>query len=254
MRLLIDLLTPEVLALQSGQPGWDIPHCVAIALGRLRDEHSVVVLIELLKNTRVSVRQAAARALGKIGDVRGAEALLNCLEDDEVVVRNAAVRALGKLGDNRAVEPLIVRLGTGWVADEVLIAVLRRLDRHWHRRARTRIDELAQTVAEGNEPQRAWAAEALSHIGGDVARIALLQALRRRDLKVVGAAHRYYIQEDMRDAVPVLIQALDRYGDETLMDGLLNSGHPALVKAARVWAWAHGMALVSWPLEETNHY
>lgn len=250
VNLLIAQLTPEVLAQRSGHPGWDVPLRVAEALGKVGDPRGVAALIGLLQNERVSVRVAAARSLGQIGDGRVAGTLMDALADGDPQVRNAAVWALGQIGDDRSVDVLMVRLGAGVVDNGALIAALGRLDGHWHRRAQTRIAELAQVVAERDDAERVSAAVVLAQAGGDVADGALLQALRRRDLKVVGAAHRYYIRQGVRDAVPALIQALEGYGDEALMAGLLGSGHPALEKAARAWAHARGMALVSWPEDQ----
>ncbi len=83
----------------------------AFALGELRDQRAVAVLLERLQtDVSGSVQADAADALGKIGDAQAAAPLIEALGSRFEFVRAAAARALGAIPDPRSVEPLLARL------------------------------------------------------------------------------------------------------------------------------------------------
>jgi hypothetical protein len=127
------------------------------------------------------------------------------------------------------------------------------LNANWRNRAdaEVKIEAMILTINETKGQDRVHMARQLATVGGDRVREVLVQALRQRDLEVIGAAHAFYIREHIKQAVPVLLQALDRYGNTKMASKFLNSRYPKLAKAARRWAYAHGMALVQ-PQEDTN--
>ncbi len=71
---------------------------------------AVEILIDTLKNSDSSVREAVIGALGDIGDARAVEPLIAALKDSDSNVRKAAIGGLGKIGDTRAVKPLLATL------------------------------------------------------------------------------------------------------------------------------------------------
>ncbi|HZU98119.1 MAG TPA: HEAT repeat domain-containing protein [Planctomycetota bacterium] len=83
----------------------------AWSLGRMRQKHSVMYLLDALeKEKSISVRCAAARALGTSGEPEGRDALIAAVGDGEGDVRAAAAEGCGTLGDQGAVDALIDRL------------------------------------------------------------------------------------------------------------------------------------------------
>jgi HEAT repeat protein len=79
-------------------------------LGRIGDPRAVPILIALLDDANVDVRERAAIALGEVPDQRSFEPLMRRLQDSDYQVVRSAVWALGKIGDRRAVDPIIALL------------------------------------------------------------------------------------------------------------------------------------------------
>jgi HEAT repeat protein len=250
--LIMRQVNPNVMNLRSGKPGWEIPASAALALGQLNAIQGVDMVIQILGHEHVMMRCAAAKALGQIGDLRVVEPLVKVLHDQSEQVRDVAIHSLGQLGDVRVVNMLIDQLGTGKVDDKHLVVALDRLDMTWRdcEAAKGRTAALIQNFERLKGVERQWAAVVLSLLGGDEVDAVFDRLLRQRDLPILSVAFRYYIRNGGSEAVPVLVRALESYGDENMMKGLLASGHPALMKAARKWAYAHGMALVSRSIEE----
>jgi HEAT repeat protein len=77
------------------------------ALGRLKDESAVPLLLEALNNRADDwlAREAAAQALGEIGSAEAAPALIRAAWMADT--RNAAIIALAKIGDPGSVDVLL---------------------------------------------------------------------------------------------------------------------------------------------------
>jgi HEAT repeat protein len=89
----------------------EVRRACAWSLGRVKQRHSVLYLIDALeKDPSVPVRCAAARALGVSGEPEGCQPLMLAVNDGEGDVREAAADGCGRLGDKRAIDPLIDRL------------------------------------------------------------------------------------------------------------------------------------------------
>lgn len=247
--LMIAQLTPETLALRSGQPGWDIPLGVAAALGNLRSSKKMDVLISLLNHKQGRVRQQAVRSLGKIGDQRAAGAVSKLLQDASSQVRNAAVRTLATLGTKKVVDDLIVLLGTGKASDKRVVSTLDQLDSDWRDRDLfdRQMDFILSRFKTSDMTVQREVVSALAYVRGSKADEVLMDILKRRKLLLVAKAYPYYIQHARKQAVSALLQTLDVYGSEKMVQTYLASGHPKLTQAARAWAHSHGMALVTWP-------
>ena len=82
----------------------------ALALGLIKNPHTVEPLIDSLRDSAWQVRQQAAWGLGLKKDTRVVEPLVAALKDGDWQVREQAAWALGLQGDNRAVEPLTLAL------------------------------------------------------------------------------------------------------------------------------------------------
>ena len=80
------------------------------ALGHLKDERAVPLLIKALNNLDEDWlgREAAARALGDIGSTKAVPGLIRAAWLPET--RNAAIKALAAIGDPRAVDVLLSAL------------------------------------------------------------------------------------------------------------------------------------------------
>jgi HEAT repeat protein len=135
---------PLMDAISNARLGYhDLPQAVR-ALGRIRDERAVPLLIGILASDHVHAAQEAAEALGYIGDPRAILPLINtfrhhwdgeeketittwqeasralaaigevafaplisALQDRNSTVRSGAIDALGQLKDTQAVDPLV---------------------------------------------------------------------------------------------------------------------------------------------------
>lgn len=69
----------------------------AWALGALRDQRAVPLLIASLKDAEAGVREQAAWALGALGDTRATSGLSAALADSEARVRRQAAWAIGAI-------------------------------------------------------------------------------------------------------------------------------------------------------------
>jgi HEAT repeat protein len=99
---LIDMLAQDTVTMQGA---------AAEALGWLRDERAVPMLLLTLNDDDANVREIALEALGRIGHPAALDALMGALHDDSSEwLRRAAAQALGDLGDPRAMPALTAAL------------------------------------------------------------------------------------------------------------------------------------------------
>jgi len=102
--LLINLLGDSSLTLR-----W----AAAAGLGAFHDPRITGLLLPLLENGPMPLREAAIQALGENGDPGALEPLLGVLTKGVPALRWPAAQALGRLGDLRALEPLLDELKRG---------------------------------------------------------------------------------------------------------------------------------------------
>ena len=242
--LLVSLVERE-MHLQ-GRSGDELMESIARALGFLNDRRGVDALIRLLGHSGIHVRSSAAQSLGQIGDLRTADALAQVLNDRSVFVRWSAAWALVTLKDARVVPVLVEMLGKG-ANVQAAMGALGDIEPDWRNRrdVQEKIDAWISAFENGKGVERIAAALRLSEIGGDQIVEVLKRALRERDLDVIAAAHPFFIREYSAFATSALVQALEHEGDERMASAMLASDNPKLAKAARHWAYARGMALVS---------
>ncbi len=244
--MLISVVDREMYV--QGRSGEELMVSIARTLGVLNDRRGVDALIRLLGYPGIHVRSAAAESLGQIGDPRTADALAQALNDGSVFVRWSAAWALVKLGDARVV-PVLVEMVSKGANVRMALKALRDIEPDWRNRrdVQEKIDAWVSVFENGKGVERIAAAMKLSEIGGDRVVEVLKRALRERELDVIAAAHPFFIREYSAFATSALVQALEHEGDERMASAMLASGNPKLAKAARHWAYARGMALVSPP-------
>jgi pimeloyl-ACP methyl ester carboxylesterase len=107
----------------------------ARALGEVRDNRALGVLISHLSAPDVAVRRACVWALGEISDSRAVAALVSATSDDAYDVRSEALRALEKLGAVGVIGGVATALSAGaemsansrrtWTPDDYLSAMER---------------------------------------------------------------------------------------------------------------------------------
>jgi len=246
VELLISLVDRE-MHLQ-GRSGEELMASIARALGALNDRRGIDALIRLLGHPGIHVRRSAVESLGQIGDLRTADALAQALNDSSVFVRWSAAWELVTLKDARVVPVLVEMLSKG-ANVRMAVSALRDIEPDWRNRrdVQEKVDAWISTFENGKGVERVAAAMKLSEIGGDRVVEVLKRALRERELDVIAAAHPFFIREYSAFATSALVQALEHDGDERMASAMLASGNPKLAKAARHWAYARGMALVSPP-------
>ncbi len=246
--MLISVVDREMHLQLQGRSGEELMESIARALGALNDKRGVDALIRLLDHPGIHVRSSAVESLGQIGDMRAADALAQALNDGSVFVRWSAAWALVKLGDARVVPALVEMLSKG-ANVQMAVSALRDIEPDWRNRrdVQEKIDAWISVFENGKGVERVAAAIKLSEIGGDRVVEVLKRALRERELDVIAAAHPFFIREYSAFATSALVQALEHEGNERMASAMLASGNPKLAKAARHWAYARGMALVSPP-------
>lgn len=166
-------------------------------LGDLKDPSAVEPLVLILKKDKDSrVRWSAEDALVNIGGP-AVEPLIKMLKDDSWRVRRRAVRTLGKIKEPRAIEPLVALMK----ADEDCYV-------------------------------RKCAARAIGEINDSRVSEILIPALKNKDWEVIEGAYRYYIRRGEPGSEAVLIEALSKFWNKTMVIDFLNSGNRQLGEAA----------------------
>ncbi|MCE5338949.1 MAG: HEAT repeat domain-containing protein [Methanomicrobiaceae archaeon] len=130
---------------------------VALALGRLGGENSVVALIDALRDPNEEVQQRAASALGDISEP-AVPSLLSALRTDEEGLRQGVIAALGQIG-RPAVASLALALGADdWRVRRGAAAALGEINDPGS------VDALIEALDDGREEVRQAARQALGGI------------------------------------------------------------------------------------------
>jgi hypothetical protein len=213
----------------------------ALALGNLRNHRAVDPLITTLKTDKEpQVREYAARALGQIGNPRATKPLLDAALRRKIRWKSA-VRALANIDDPRAVD--------------ILVELLKSKSPRLRYNAAAALGEIKDPRAieplcvvflnDRDLVVREAGAEALAQIAESVDD-ALVDSLCK-DLKFVAATYPFFIVRGDYRRQPVLIEALNRFGDETMAEVFLNCGNLSLAEAAEGWAELHGYRILKRP-------
>jgi len=78
-----------------------------IALGKIRDESTLLPIMELLDDNTPSIRKDAASALGEFRNNNSVPKLITALKDSDIDVRHSAALSLGKINDISASSALV---------------------------------------------------------------------------------------------------------------------------------------------------
>ncbi|MBU0599589.1 HEAT repeat domain-containing protein, partial [bacterium] len=182
--------------------------CCFVPVAGYSQTDRVDELIQKLKDGDSGVRWIAAEALGEIKDIRAIKPLILALKDEYLGVQMSAAGALVMIG-TPAVEPLIT------------------------------------TLKDKNSDVRMFAAEALGEIKDTRAVKPLLAALKAKDLAVVTGAHSFFIRRGEQKSIPILIDALNEYGNKEMAADFSNCGNSQLKKAGRAWTKEHDCTIES---------
>ncbi len=229
---------------------------------------SVDLLIQKLKDPNAEVRDFAAKALGEIGGARGtprslrqkiAIPLIESLKDNSADVRLTTAKSLEGIGytprnetekawylvakrewnnvsymGGKVVDPLINALNgtdskTKWGATKALVRI-----------GSPAVEPLSKAL--GNNETRVQAAIALEIIGTPTAKEAVNKFINeyQADLKYIADNYKEIIKkENIEGREFLLVLALERYGDNEMVNTFLETGNPVLRDAASYWAERH---------------
>jgi hypothetical protein len=144
------------------------------------------------------VRENAARALGYYGDSCAIEPLIEALKNTSPNVRSKAISAIVTIDKSKAID--------------IFVEI-----------SKSELEELKKELARG-----------LGHINDfRVIRI-LLEALKDEDLSIIAGAHMFFIYRGEPQTENVLIHALNKYGDESMVNDFLGCGNKNLWRVAAV--------------------
>lgn len=155
-------------------------------LGNLMDPRAVRPLIKALNDSEMLVRWNAIKALARFGD--GAVGpLLNALNDTDHFKRRNVVQAMGEVGGDEAVDRLIRMLMFDESDQNVLVEVIRALDKIGDARA---VEPLITVLKMNNWEMRWRAIHALERIEDARAIEPLLDAVNDPDKDIKWAAYK----------------------------------------------------------------
>lgn len=208
---------------------------------------TVDALTTVLQDTTDKAAQTSAvNALWRIGHKRAVEPLIWALGDS--ALRHDAVLALGDIGDARAVQPLVALLGQDDISPEAVLSL-----KEIGKPALPALTAALTTGRDGASDRAAFAA-ARALVGiTDVGTMVLLSgALERKDFAVIAGAIPFFVRQGRYGTEGVLIDALDRFGDKTTAEILLNCGNKQLETAASVWARQRNYGIVKRPASQST--
>lgn len=197
----------ELLIKCLSDKSWEVRVEAAIALGRIGNPKAVQPLIKKLDDKSFKVRLAVVEALGRLRDQEAVEPLARILKDKSVKIRSTAVWALWAIEGNLAIEYLIKALNDK--NENVRSAAIYYLKFLKDKRA---VQPLISMIAKSNKNIRSQIAETLGEIGDVQAVEPLIELLEDRDYFVrAKAAEALGKIKDIRAIQPLLKTLKDRY-------------------------------------------
>ena len=174
---------------------------VATVLGMQRDVRAVEPLIDALRDPDAVVRSNAAWALGAIGDRKAVMPLIAALKDLDSAVRTNAISSLRNFRDDRIDKTMIDALHDvdAGVRANAASSFLGKRNPH-------AMEALVKALADKSPEVRFYSAWAVSQYRDARVDKALMAALGRADVAVVGGAHTFYIARGISESEPLLIQ------------------------------------------------
>ncbi|MEL7609457.1 MAG: HEAT repeat domain-containing protein [Bacillota bacterium] len=209
--------------------------------------------------TKNEILGSVIHLLGSLGDRRAAGPLIAILKDKGNYYRRGdAADALGMIKDPEALQPLIdafneslalVHLGEKELAKQsqynaLFSSCTRALGLLGGDRA---ISLLVTTSYDGDEQIRMQMIGVLCDMSHPLITERFNQALEEEDIPVIASACYYFIYLGEPGSEPLLIKALEEYGNAGMLNGYLNCGNQQLEDAARTWAKNNNYGIISMP-------
>jgi HEAT repeat protein len=204
-------------------------------------DKAVPTLIDILEQEKNNnIRSRAAELLGYTTDERVYQTLIDKLETDKPI-RPSIIYSIGMLKKSDAI-PILerffsdndeqVRRSAFMVlaansGEEAIPILLQAIQDERKEVGETALDALISMDDEGVKP--------------------LLDAFKKRDLKTVAIAHKFFIRRGEPGSEPVLVEALLNYGDMMMASVYLNSRNEILEQGARRWAAENGYVIAGGP-------
>jgi hypothetical protein len=175
-------------------------------VNKTTDRRSVKELAAALKSGDRTARGEAAASLGQSKDSHAMKPLIEALKDKDPYVRAFADMALIRIGAP-AIEPLISAMKD----NELYVAALSAL--------------------------------ALTSMKDARAHAALMKALSEHNSRAIFGTHTFFVRIGVPGSESALIEALEKFPSREMAEEFLNSGNPALQKAANDWALKYKQSL-----------
>ena len=213
------------------------------ALSYCEDPRVVPALLRKVADPEDRVRSSAIRSLSRVYEPELVPVLMRSLCDDVVQIRVDSIRALRKYKE-RSTIPALVRLLCDWDC----------LERHSptteakpvSREAAISLDKLKWEPTNEAERIHFWSAMGYS---GKLRRSwestvkVLVSDLESGNRQQVSGAVISFIGAGHSQAIPILLEILERSEDRLLAEAYLNSRHGTLESAARDWAQLRGFVV-----------
>jgi len=193
---------------------------------------------------------AATRLLDALAGIRTEDAgarrvVLAKLGARDLKERGAALRAAVALKPPGYVEALLAGFASAWRSSD-----RSALGDHAHALGASSEPRGAQALLEAlrGKGGREWHATLVGALAASRAPEAhefLVQALEKRDLRILTAVPGWYVGLGQPGSEPALLAALARYGDQEMALLLINSGNSALEDGARRWAEDNGYTVIT---------
>jgi HEAT repeat protein len=202
-------------------------------LGASKDLRAVEPLIEMLKTPFLGTPHPYGGVPGGMVGMAAASSGTpkKSIESRPVCYLDIA-SALSAIGDPRAVAPLIEYMRTGpsgrdRVPDDLL---------HFGSPV---VEPLIALLHDSNDKTRQLAADTLSRGCSPRGKEALLIALKEHNLAAISGAYEFYVSLGQQGSESDLVETLNRYGEQQMVEYFLNCGDVQLEDAARAWGAKH---------------
>jgi adenylate cyclase len=207
-------------------------------LGNIRDPRAIEALVFALGDEDEQLKVQASMILWDIGKP-AVEPLINAIQSPLPKVHCKAAQTLGLIKDPRAIDPLIEALSYNkvvrWCIEQALSGI-----------GKPAVGRLTQKLKSNDPIIKASSARILAEMYPP-AEEPLIEALHNKDIIVIAAAYKFYIEEGIKDSLPHLVKALNTSGDKSMAEAYLNSGNNQLRSAAIDWAESHGYRVNNFP-------
>jgi HEAT repeat protein len=244
----------------SGESLADVQTAAATALAAIGDPSAIKPLVQY--TARGSLGEDLVPTIAEMGKP-AVKPLLTILGQGPARQKQVAAQVLGEIGDPKAVKPLLAYSRKDETGKAALVVI-----------GRPAVPALIQALGDPVIPIRATAAEVLGEIGDRRATKGLREALRDPENPVWHAASDALVLMNRKNVgkllpwlesestMPIyygliglgkkstedeLVEALERWGTESMAVDYLNCGSPKLEAAAERWAEAHGYTVYTTP-------